>query len=210
MISGAARLGVGLAALALASCGPVASGQAAPAQQDCPGVWVVVDPGAGREARIGCATRFDSGTAALRSAGFNLEFRDAMICRIDTIPESCTITMTDYWSYWHAARAADGSLSEWTYSSLGANSYTPRAGDVEGWYFGQGGRVPPQALPDSYGSSALTPPSSAPASDAPPAPKASDAPAAVAGGPFGTVAVLSAVACGAAGLLVWQRRRTRR
>ncbi|HKZ85646.1 MAG TPA: prenyltransferase/squalene oxidase repeat-containing protein [Anaerolineae bacterium] len=58
------------------------------------------------------------------------------VCRIENAGcpvENCSCAFPpDYWSYWHLR---DGS---WAYASVGANSYTVHAGDVEGWSWGAG------------------------------------------------------------------------
>ena len=203
-------LAVGLATLALA--GVVASpGQAAPASGSCDGVWVVVDPGTRGEVSISCAARFDSGRTALESAGFRLELRDGMICRIDAVPDTCTLSMTDYWSYWHATRRADGSLSEWTYSTLGAASYTPRRGDVEGWFFGEGGRVPPSQLPAGYRSEGPSQPSQSAASPQTPQTQTPSPQLPVeSSSPQGTLAAMAILLLAAPALGWWWLRRRRR
>ena len=213
MTLGRAWLGAGLLTLALAGVTTV-PGQAAPAIEPCPGVWVVVDAGDVAVTTIACARSHRNGVEALRSAGFHLEQRDNMICRIDSIPDACKITMTDYWSYWHASRTADGTVSEWIYSNLGATSYTPRAGEVEGWFYGQGGRVPPERLPPEYRSSVpavadaeTSAPSPATSSPEPSSP-ASPSPGA-SGSPVATGAVVGVLAVGAGSLLWWRRRRSR-
>ena len=208
MTLGRAWLGAGLLTLAFAGV-TVLPSQAAPAIEPCPGVWVVVDAGDAAGTTIACARSHRNGFEALRSAGFHLEQRDNMICRIDSIPDACNITMTDYWSYWHASRAADGTVSEWIYSSLGANSYTPRAGEVEGWFFGQGGRVAPERLPSEYRSSA---PAVTGAETSAPSPAPSNPASLLPGGsgsPMATAAVVGVLAVGAGGLLWWRRRRSR-
>lgn len=202
------RIGLGVGALLLALTGGVpTSARAVPAEVTCTGVWVVVDAGQRGDVRTGCAREHADGVQALRSAGFDVELRDGMICRIDGIPEACTITMTDYWSYWHAQRQAEG-VGPWTYSTLGAPSYAPAGGDVEGWYFGDGGRVQPAALPDDHlagvGSPAPTqPPASEASPAATPAPGTTSA-SPVDPGPAGTIVVFGLLA--AAGLGWWFTR----
>lgn len=203
---------VGLATLALAG-GAAPPSQAAPAQESCDGVWVVVDPGARGTVSISCADRHDNGRAALESAGFRLELRDGMICRIDEVPDTCSLSMTDYWSYWHATRRSDGSLSEWSYSSLGAASYSPAAGDVEGWFFGQGGRVPPADLPANYQSS-LSPQTSLPTAEpgvtTPPSGEPADPrPLGETSSPQGTLTAIAILLVGAPLLGWWWLRRRR-
>ncbi|MFV2019254.1 hypothetical protein [Micromonospora sp. LOL_023] len=84
-----------------------------------------------------------TGLAALQGAGFTptgtLRWGLAFICRIDGLPtpaaEPCVNTppASAYWSYWHSTPGGT-----WTYSTLGASSYNPAIGTVEGWRFGSG------------------------------------------------------------------------
>ncbi len=133
-----------------------------PAAATCAGVWVVVDYGALGSTSTSCATSFSTGTAALRGAGFSPTLDNGMITKINGVP--ATVNIQDhYWSYWHATLQADGSYSGWAYSSLGANSYHPTAGNAEGWRY--------QALADGYVSPGVAPPkkviAAAPATTAP-------------------------------------------
>src|SRR5256885_1509353 len=54
---------------------------------------------------------------------------DGLITQIDGTPANNRADETHYWSYWHNTGAG------WRYSSVGASSYQPRAGTVEGWHF---------------------------------------------------------------------------
>lgn len=86
-----------------------------------------------------------SGAELLARSGFDLSIEassmGATICRIDgegcTFPgEACFCQCQGspciYWSYW---RLDEG---EWRYSNLGAGNTVVRAGDVDGWRWGQG------------------------------------------------------------------------
>ncbi|MEV0392077.1 hypothetical protein [Polymorphospora rubra] len=109
------------------------------------GVTVVVDFTAlGGSIEVRCAPGDPAtGLAALQGAGFAVtgtaRWGLAFICRLDGLPtaatEPCVNTppASAYWSYWHAP--AGGS---WSYSTLGATSYNPAPGTVEGWSFGSG------------------------------------------------------------------------
>ncbi|MEV7181008.1 flagellar hook-length control protein FliK [Kitasatospora sp. NPDC093679] len=103
------------------------------------GVTVVVDFTAlGGSIQTGCAPGDPtSGLAALTGAGFTYAFHPrfpGMVCRINALPNPCNgAPATAYWSYWHAAHGGP-----WNYSTLGAGSYDPAPGDVEGWAFGAG------------------------------------------------------------------------
>jgi hypothetical protein len=57
---------------------------------------------------------------------------DGLILQIDGKPADATANATHYWAYWHETS------SGWHYSSLGASSYLPKAGAVDGWSFGGG------------------------------------------------------------------------
>lgn len=78
-----------------------------------------------------------TGLAALRAAKFGYTFvprQPGFICRINKKPNPCNGAPTRaYWSYWHARPHG-----KWMYSTLGAASYHPKAGWVEGWAFGNG------------------------------------------------------------------------
>jgi len=128
----------------------------------CSGVAVVVDyRSLGGGAQTGCAPGDPtSGLAAMRSAGFTPAFSPSgLVCQINGKPDPCPRTppTTAYWSYWHAKPGGS-----WTYSSLGAGSYDPAPGSVEGWSFGAG--QPPSVAPPA----AAPPPATAP-SQPPPA-----------------------------------------
>ncbi|MEV8326671.1 flagellar hook-length control protein FliK [Kitasatospora sp. NPDC056731] len=103
------------------------------------GVTVVVDSTAvGGGIQTGCAPGDPaSGLAALTGAGFAYTFHPrypGFVCTINALPTTCTNpTGSAYWSYWHAQHGGP-----WSYSNLGAGSYNPAPGDVEGWSFGAG------------------------------------------------------------------------
>ncbi len=85
--------------------------------------------------RIGCASNPHTGLAALRQAGFAYAFvarQPGFICTINHRPNPCNGAPTSaYWAYWHAKNHGS-----WKYSQLGAASYHPKPGQVEGWAFG--------------------------------------------------------------------------
>jgi hypothetical protein len=91
----------------------------------------------GGKIRVGCARNPRTGLAALRKAGFTYTFvprEPGFICTINHRPEHCNGAPTSaYWSYWHARRGGS-----WRYSKLGAGNYHPKAGQIEGWAFGNG------------------------------------------------------------------------
>jgi len=108
-------------------------------KSDKKGVTVVVDFRKFHEGiKIGCdVKRPANGLVALRKAGFTYSFvprEPGFICRIDKRPRKCNgAPATAYWSYWHAKPHG-----KWKYSTLGAGSYHPKSGWVEGWAFGDG------------------------------------------------------------------------
>jgi hypothetical protein len=85
-----------------------------------------------------------TGLAALKGAGFSYTFVPRIpgfVCTIDKLPSKCNGAPSGaYWSYWHARRHG-----KWVYSSLGAASYHPKPGTVQGWAFGKG--KPPRISP---------------------------------------------------------------
>jgi hypothetical protein len=103
------------------------------------GVTVVVDfTKFHRGIKVGCDGGHPAnGLAALKAAGFTYTFvprEPGFICRINKEPVRCNgAPASAYWSYWHARPHG-----KWTYSTLGAGSYHPKAGWVEGWAFGKG------------------------------------------------------------------------
>lgn len=78
-----------------------------------------------------------TGLAALTGAGFSYAFvprYPGFVCTIDKKPNPCNgAPASAYWSYWHAKRGGT-----WVYSSLGAGTYKPAPGSVQGWAFGAG------------------------------------------------------------------------
>lgn len=141
------------AALVLAFTGAVVTARTSPAHAAAAarcagktGVNVVVDfTKLGGKVQIGCDHRRPAnGLVALTRAGFSYTFvprQPGFICTIDHRPRKCNgAPTTAYWSYWHARPHG-----RWMYSKLGAASYHPKSGWVEGWAFGKGRapRIPP-------------------------------------------------------------------
>lgn len=141
-------IATGLTALLAASPVAAVPAQAAPlpAAVTCTGVWVVVDYGSLGGVSTKCAGSHATGTKALRSAGFSVVISDGFIHKIGGKPSNPDPNKA-YWSYWHATRQADGSYSDWRYSSLGADAYHPSQGNAEGWRYQSlsEGKVAPQA-----------------------------------------------------------------
>jgi hypothetical protein len=122
-------------ALDLGDCGKTPPKLPA-ATTSCDGVWVVVDRGNG-EATTRCATKFDNGITALKSAGLKTKTVASAagenVCLIQKFPSTCNPTSWSYWSYWYAEPQSDGSWGEWqSYRVLASNS-TPTKGAAEGW-----------------------------------------------------------------------------
>lgn len=103
----------------------------------CEGVWVIVqsDQEDAGTAHATCVATFDTGLAALKSAGHNIEFAKGMLNRIDGLPKDADFTTNGgyYWSYWNAPVATDGTLGAWTYYQVGPDASKPAVGTAEGW-----------------------------------------------------------------------------
>ena len=130
-----------------------------PRAASCSGVWVVVDFGSlGGGIQNKCATGYDTGLAALRSAGFSPTVDEGFVYKISGKPGKADINKA-YWSYWHAAADGNGGYSAWSYSNLGAGSYHPKQGDAEGWRYVllSDPRTPPQADPPKNTNTSPTP-----------------------------------------------------
>jgi LPXTG-motif cell wall-anchored protein len=56
-----------------------------------------------------------------------------MLAGLGSEDEDCFERGEPYWGYWHGTPSG-----EWTWSSVGARSFTVEEGDVEGWSFGTG------------------------------------------------------------------------
>jgi hypothetical protein len=136
---------VALTTLSVLAAGLVATGSAAagPAYAAAcsgqKGVTVVADfTRLGGKVKTACDPGHPAtGLAALTGAGFTYTFvprQPGFVCTIDKKPSPCNgAPATAYWSYWHAKPHG-----KWVYSSLGAGSYHPAAGTVQGWAFGAG------------------------------------------------------------------------
>ena len=134
-----------IAALTGAAALAVASAWAAPAAAEggrCQGVVVVVDRHDEHDPEIGCAADPATGLEALAQAGFEVVEVAAFpgaVCRIDRYPSTECDEMPPAgasWSYWH------GDGEEWTFATVGAGTFEPEQGDVEGWVFGDGSAPP--------------------------------------------------------------------
>ena len=183
----------------------VASVPASAAPEACEGVWVVVqsDQADAGTAHATCAEDFGTGLAALKSAGYNTEFADGMLSRIDGLPEDADFTSNGgyYWSYWSAPVNSDGTLGEWTYYQVGPDSSKPASGTAEGWLLTN--------EQDATGPALNTLPEAA-ASASPAATASSPAPAASSGSPTGLIVAGVAVVVALLGLGGWWFSRGRR
>jgi hypothetical protein len=105
--------------------------------KSCTGVWVVVDRGYG-DHTVRCATKYDNGVAALKSAGLKVTTYDSSfgpaVCQIAGYPSTCDKTFSlGYWAYYGSTLKTDGTWADWTYAQEGAGSSTPKPGVAEGW-----------------------------------------------------------------------------
>ena len=142
---GVTWLAAALAGLALIVADPSPRAANAAACTPGTGVTVVVDFTAfGLGVQTGCRLGDPpTGLNALQGAGFTVTGTQrwglAFVCRINGQPtpaqDPCvnTAALTAYWSYWHGTPGGT-----WTYSSVGASSYNPAIGTVEGWRYGSG------------------------------------------------------------------------
>jgi hypothetical protein len=127
------------AALVTSVAGATPAGAASCGSAHKQGVTVVVDLTRFHHGiRVGCdPSRPGSGLIALQKAGFSYTFvprQPGFVCRISNEPSRCNgAPVSAYWSYWHAKPHG-----KWIYSSMGAASYHPDSGWVEGWTFGNG------------------------------------------------------------------------
>jgi hypothetical protein len=119
VLAAAILLAAGLIAFAVR---PAPADAAACGSKHKKGVTVVVDLRKFHHGiKVGCSYTF-----VPRQPGF--------ICRISSEPRRCNgAPASAYWSYWHAKPHG-----KWVYSALGAASYHPKSGWVEGWAFGNG------------------------------------------------------------------------
>ena len=127
------------AALVTSVAGAAPAGAASCGSAHKQGVTVVVDLSKFRHGiRVGCdPSRPANGLSALQKAGFSYTFvprQPGFICSINKEPRKCNgAPVSAYWSYWHAKPHG-----KWIYGSMGAASYHPDSGWVEGWAFGNG------------------------------------------------------------------------
>jgi hypothetical protein len=182
-------------------------------------VTVVVDYGTAGGTSIGCATGDPAtGLDALKKSGHAYTFiprQPGFVCTIDTVPDPCNNGPANaYWSYWHAQPGGS-----WNYANMGAGSYKPQSGSVDGWSFGSG--KPPNLRPPLAGTSDTATTGTATADTATsstgtvtalgaqtPASATRELPPDGRGGPLGLALAIALVVLlgGMAGHLAWRRR----
>ncbi len=180
--------GLALAGAGTATAAPAAQAPAALAGcTTTSGVTVVVDLSHwGRGITTACAAGAPStGLAALRAVGVSVtgtqRYGTAFVCRLAGLPtakeDACVDTppASAYWAYVHASGGA------WVSSTLGASSYRPPVGSIEGWAFGSG--AAPAVSPGSLAPPPATAPPTVPPTTAPPTVPATTPPATTAPAP---------------------------
>ncbi|MCW2539724.1 MAG: hypothetical protein JWN95_1449 [Frankiales bacterium] len=80
---------------------------------------------------------------------------DGLINKIGGLPTDGKV-LPDYWAYWHNTGGG------WAFSQVGADTYRPSAGSVEGWIYNDGSTPPPAvgyaAICSSADAAAVPPP----------------------------------------------------
>jgi hypothetical protein len=69
-------------------------------------------------------------------AAVHYRYTDHIIDAIDGYPDPPHADDSHFWAYWH------NTGSGWVFSDFGASSYSPKAGSVEGWAFGDQAKPP--------------------------------------------------------------------
>lgn len=144
-----AAAGLGAAGLAI---GPVPAAHAGPSH-----VAIVI---AGDKTACVSWTSGITGDDVLNDVASVHYRRDGLIDQIDGSPTDLRSDDTHFWAYWH------NTGSGWVFSSLGAGSYNPKAGTVEGWAYGDKA-VPPTISYASICQDAAPPPAPPPSSSTP-------------------------------------------
>ena len=140
---------------------------------------IVIDTGNGTRTALVDVGSGMSGLAVLQQVAtvttYGYAGQGGAVCSIDGVGNDATACLVgpngQYWAYFHSRNGA----TSWSYSPVGAGSYTVRGGDVEGWRYGTGQK--PAASPTfcDHVACSVTP--------TPPAP--TDAPAGSVGGTAG-------------------------
>lgn len=145
VLRGVAAAGLGAAALYL---GPAGSAQASPTH-----VAIVI---AGDKTACVAFASGMTGDDVLRAVASVHYRRDGLIDQIDGSPTNALSDDTHFWAYWHNTGGG------WVFSSLGAGSYHPQPGTVEGWAYGNTARPPATSYASVCHDSAPPPPPPAP------------------------------------------------
>jgi hypothetical protein len=132
-----------------------------PAQAQATHVAVVVDFGSQGGDSAHCARDNHTGYEVLDEGYAVKTNKTGLVTWINTVGND-NPPLDLYWSYWH------NNGSGWKYASTGPATYTPAAGSLEGWVYGDGKSSPPSA---SYSSiCAGKDPTTAPTHSVTPAP----------------------------------------
>lgn len=118
-------------------------------------VWVIVQNENGAQ-EAGCATEFETGIQALKSAGFDVTGTD-FVSAINGHPAGAPGDF--FWSYWNGSRAHNGQFN-WISYQVGASQSKPQPGTVEGWHFvnWKTGQATPPSWAPATGPTITTPP----------------------------------------------------
>ncbi len=172
--AGAAVASLIVLVVAVANAAPAAAASAAGACSGTSGVTVVVDArNAGGGISVRCALGPQaSGWKALENAGHALtsppRYPGTAVCQIDGLPHAGYPTCWESNVWWYS-HASNPNGAGWTESGIGAATYAPAPGSVEGWKY-RGISDPDKFPPLGPGFGAAAPPV-APPQTAPPATK---------------------------------------
>ena len=184
-VSACAVVALLTALVTLANAAPAAAASAAGACHGTSGVTVVVDAtNAGGGISVRCALGpQSSGWNALENAGHTLtsppRYPGTAVCQIDGLPQAGypTCWESNVWWYSHASNP-DGAA--WTESGVGAATYVPAPGSVDGWKYrslSDPGKFPPLGPAFGIAAPPVDPPPTSPPATKPLGPGAGNAPA---------------------------------
>ena len=140
LLSACAVLAVLAAVVPFADPAPAAAASAAGACTGTSGVTVVVDArNTGGAISVRCALGPQpSGWKALENAGHTLtsppQYPGTAVCQIDGLPQAGFPTCWESNVWWYS-HATNPNGAAWTNSSVGAATYAPAPGSVEGWKY---------------------------------------------------------------------------
>jgi hypothetical protein len=152
----AALLAATALAVAVGGIGVVAAPQARAAAGT---VAIVISYSGGADVTR-CVAAGGTGDSILNSVASVAYRRDGLIVKINSTPSSGLADNTHYWAYFH------NTGSGWAYSNVGASSYRPAPGTVEGWRYSNGANPGPN--PPSLTYSQICSPPAPPTTAAPP------------------------------------------